>query len=296
MANITTTGGSDYPNSIDTRTALTDGSSGDEIIAAHPNGLGSAVLAVETELGTLPKGSAADVKTRLGVATNDAGAVTLGTAASTVGVLPFNRGGVGLAFASTTNTADGYLLGFANAQIHPLTITSGSGIRAVATSGTWTIQLDSTAKISGDLVQMVFATVTGFTTTNGTKAVDNSPITTAHGSGFGLSLDFKATSVSNRVYARVSVMGCNDSTGMNWWGLFLGGSTSAVTGGGSGFSASNLNWMGGDWLVTTISASTISYAVRTGGTGGTFTLNGQAAGGLFNNSVTSSLCVWEVQN
>ena len=75
MANITTTGTTGYPGTIDTRTALTDGAAGDQIVANHPNGLGAAVLAIETELGTDPAGTVADVKTRLAVALNDDGTV-----------------------------------------------------------------------------------------------------------------------------------------------------------------------------------------------------------------------------
>ena len=223
--------------------------------------------------------------------------MTLGTLSSTVGVLPFNRGGVGLAFASTTNTADGYLLGFANAQIHPLTITSGTGIRAVATSGTWTIQLDSTAKISGDVVQMRRIAVTGFTTTNGTKAVDNNPIISTNGSDFGLSVDLKPTATTNNVFVWASLIGCNDTTLFNPVGLFLAGSTSAVMGSilNSG-AAANIGTGGFLYRVTTVSTATTTYALRIAGSGGTFTLNGQSGAGVFNNSATSELAVFEVQN
>ena len=75
MANITTTGTTSFPGAIDTRTTLTDGAAGDQIVANHPNGLGAAVLAIETELGTDPAGTVADVKTRLAVALNDDGTV-----------------------------------------------------------------------------------------------------------------------------------------------------------------------------------------------------------------------------
>src|SRR5438128_8199529 len=73
MADITATGNTSYPASLDTRTTLIDGSSGNEIVAANPNGPAAAVIAVETELGTSPKGTSADVKTRLGVALNGDG-------------------------------------------------------------------------------------------------------------------------------------------------------------------------------------------------------------------------------
>lgn len=75
MANITTTGTTGYPGVIDTRTALTDGAAGDLIVANHPNGLGAAVLAIETELGTDPAGTVADVKTRLDVSQNNDGTI-----------------------------------------------------------------------------------------------------------------------------------------------------------------------------------------------------------------------------
>ena len=73
MANITTTGTTGYPGVIDTRTSLTNGASGDLIVAEHPNGLGAAVLAIENELGTDPAGSVVDVKTRLDVSQNNDG-------------------------------------------------------------------------------------------------------------------------------------------------------------------------------------------------------------------------------
>ena len=75
MPNLTTTGTMGYPGTSDTRTALTDGAAGDQIVANHPNGLGAAVLAMETELGTDPAGTAADVKTRLDVSQNSDGTI-----------------------------------------------------------------------------------------------------------------------------------------------------------------------------------------------------------------------------
>ena len=75
MANITTTGTTGYPGTIDTRTSLSDGAAGDQIVSAHPNGLGAAVLAIETELGTDPAGTVADVKTRLDVSQNSDGTI-----------------------------------------------------------------------------------------------------------------------------------------------------------------------------------------------------------------------------
>jgi len=144
-----------YPNILDTATALMDGVGIDQIVAQHQNGPASAILALETTLGVVPQGSAADVGTRLNVAHNLAGAVTLGTAASTVGLLALTRGGVGQTIASTTNTTDGFLLGFANGVLQPLTVTSGTGISAVSTSGTWTIsQSPSGTLVAGTSLTM----------------------------------------------------------------------------------------------------------------------------------------------
>ena len=74
---------------LDTRTSLTDGPAGDLIVANHPNGLGAAVLAIETELGTDPAGTAVDVKTRLDVSQNNDGtiksSVIVATGSTTVG-------------------------------------------------------------------------------------------------------------------------------------------------------------------------------------------------------------------
>lgn len=75
MANITTAGSTSYPGVIDTRTILTDGPSGDDIVAAHPNGLSAAVIALETELGVDPAGTLPDLVTRLAVSQNTDGTV-----------------------------------------------------------------------------------------------------------------------------------------------------------------------------------------------------------------------------
>ena len=74
MANLNS-GTSGYPAAVDTSPDLTDGASGDEIVSAHQDGRGAAIVAIETELGTDPAGSTTDVKTRLAVALNDDGSV-----------------------------------------------------------------------------------------------------------------------------------------------------------------------------------------------------------------------------
>lgn len=75
MANLTTSGTTSYPGSLDTRTILTDGPAGDEIVAVHPNGLSAAVLALETELGVDPAGTLPDVVSRLAISQNTDGTV-----------------------------------------------------------------------------------------------------------------------------------------------------------------------------------------------------------------------------
>lgn len=55
-----------YPSAIKTFTQLVDGV--DDVLAAHPNDRGDEITAIETELGTNPRGTAADVKARLDAA------------------------------------------------------------------------------------------------------------------------------------------------------------------------------------------------------------------------------------
>lgn len=124
-----------YPGTLDTVSTLTDGPSGDTIVSAHQNGPGGAIIAIETELGTDPAGSATDVATRLGVAMNQAGAITLATTASTVGVLPLNRGGVGAVVASAT-IANGNILIGSNSQFTVASLTASGGITILPGSGT----------------------------------------------------------------------------------------------------------------------------------------------------------------
>ena len=63
----------DYPGAIKNFLQLEDGV--DTVLAQHPNERGDEITAIETELGTDPAGSAADVKTRLAVALNDDGSL-----------------------------------------------------------------------------------------------------------------------------------------------------------------------------------------------------------------------------
>jgi len=66
-----------YPATLDTRTLIAD--STDDVVAAHVNGLASAIIALETELGVNPAGSVTDIVTRLAVNLHDDGGVLRGT-------------------------------------------------------------------------------------------------------------------------------------------------------------------------------------------------------------------------
>ncbi|MBI3319739.1 MAG: hypothetical protein HYZ89_04045 [Candidatus Omnitrophica bacterium] len=60
-----------YPSAIKTFTTLVDGV--DDVLASHQNDPNAEITAIETELGTNPRGTAADVKTRLDAAHNSDG-------------------------------------------------------------------------------------------------------------------------------------------------------------------------------------------------------------------------------
>ncbi len=62
-----------YPSAIKTFTTLVDGV--DDVLAAHQNDPNAEITAIETELGTNPRGTAADVKARLAQSLNDDGTI-----------------------------------------------------------------------------------------------------------------------------------------------------------------------------------------------------------------------------
>jgi hypothetical protein len=238
MADIITTGTSDYPTTLDTATTLTDGSSGSEIVSPNYNGPANAVIAVETELGTDPAGAYTDVKTRLD--TLDTSITDLTAASATI-----------------------------------------------------------TNKRSGDLVQYLAASITGVTTTGpfATISIANNPFASTMGTSFGDSLlvNIKPTSVLNDVYALLTFQAAGTATVVA--GLFLAGSTSAITACAVG-SSTAVNAGSFLWQATTVSAATTAYLIRFayGASSGTATINGIARQALFNNSLVSTLAVYEVQN
>ena len=188
------------------------------------------------------------------------------------------------------------------------TLTNYLGVANYAAS------LDSTGKVpaaqipiasplSGAMVQMVGISVQGFTTTTGVHAggFDNVPIGSAEGSTFGLSINLKPTSASNKIYVQGMFFGSSSIavTAGIFYGLFLAASSSAVIAGGdNGLITNDMAPLGFLWQATTVSTATTNYAVRLGSTGaaGTFTLNGQSGAGVFGNTIQSSLTVWEVKN
>lgn len=74
----------------------------DDIIASDHNDLMKELVAVILELGTLPKGSCADVKTRLGISLSDNGSILPMAKFATAPTLPTDAGAAGdIAFDGT---------------------------------------------------------------------------------------------------------------------------------------------------------------------------------------------------
>ena len=169
MANITTTGTTGYPTVLDTRTTLVNGAGVDEIIAEHPNGVSAAAIAIETELGTLPKGSAASVKARLAVALNDDGtvksSVVVGPAVSyaggifTVGSGAFDQQGM-IGNMTFTAAVAGNALTFA--------LKTKAGTDATATD-TITIAFRSSTLTDGTYVARTVTGALAMTVTSGSE-------------------------------------------------------------------------------------------------------------------------------
>jgi len=92
MGEIGSGGGSGYPAALDTNSSLevdSPAAGKTKARADVPNDLAAACVAIETELGTDPAGSLADVKTRLAVSINDDG--TIKSTAVSVGAGGFQK-------------------------------------------------------------------------------------------------------------------------------------------------------------------------------------------------------------
>lgn len=176
MANLTTSGTTSYPGSLDSRTILTDGPAGDEVVAVHPNGLSAAVIALETELGVDPAGTLPDLVARLAVSQNTDGTikdtvVAAGTGATvdyatgvfTIGSTPDGAGNtqnLGLIVTTASPVSNAFTVRLVQRTLS--TCTASSPARVSFRSGTQT---------TGD-----YAIVT---------ATDNVALTASVGSSFG---------------------------------------------------------------------------------------------------------------
>lgn len=76
MGDLTTTN-TNYPNTLDTATTLADNT--DTVLAIHQNAPNTAIIALETELGLTPKGTAATLAARLGINLHADGGLLRGT-------------------------------------------------------------------------------------------------------------------------------------------------------------------------------------------------------------------------
>src|SRR3990167_9269900 len=120
MANLTTSGTTSYPGSLDSRTILTDGPAGDEVVAVHPNGLSAAVIAMEAELGVDPAGTLPDLVARLAISQNTNGTVKSSVIAAGTGATVDYSAGV----FTVVSTPDGP----SNTQNIGLIVNTGSPV------------------------------------------------------------------------------------------------------------------------------------------------------------------------
>lgn len=145
-----------YPGTLDTRTTLTDGASGSDQNAIQINGPASAILALETELGTQPRGTATDVRTRL-----DRGIASAGTILRTASAwgTTYGDGDIWIGSAASNSME----LGRLNAG-QGITITRGAHSATVAMSslvGT-VVATQAQMEAATDLVNTVTAGRTQF--------------------------------------------------------------------------------------------------------------------------------------
>lgn len=166
-----------------------------------------------------------------------------------------------------------------------------------------------TSKGSGQIVQSITVNFVGATTTAAPLVqISNNPVTSTMGTTFGnaLSLNFKAMNALNSVYVMGNIIWPLESIGFFVAGLFTGASSSAIATWGETIDASNIGMTSMPilWKVTTVSTATINYTLRfvnfydfNYGGPSSIGLNNYTSGAAFaNNSLTSNLTVFEVQN
>ena len=112
-----------YPTTLDSFATKADAT--DDVLAADHNAQSAAIVAVETELGTLPKGSFADVKARL-------------DRTDTIGVDIYRASGSNADTASSTRTMVGY--DTTRRADAGFTVVLGSGTVQVPSAGWYLIE------------------------------------------------------------------------------------------------------------------------------------------------------------
>lgn len=131
MANITTSGSSGFPGVIDTASSVTDGASGTEIVANHPNGMTSAILNIQNNIGVGAQGTSTSTAARLLISIANNGTLTL--SGSSLGTNPANGQ---ILIGNATNN---------NLSLATLSVTGGIS----ATTGAGTLTLDGVGGMRG---------------------------------------------------------------------------------------------------------------------------------------------------
>lgn len=185
MADLTG-GTTSYPTTLDTASTLVDGAvSGTDVLSAHQNGQNLALIAIETEVGVLPKGSAASLVARLAVGLNNDGTLKISApAALGTAILPTANGGTGIAYFTAAGPTLARVYTFPDAAATILysggalgtpasgVLTNCTGTAAGLTAGTVTIN----ANLTGPITSVGNATSIASQTGTGTKFVmDTSP-------------------------------------------------------------------------------------------------------------------------
>jgi hypothetical protein len=256
MANLNTTT-SGYPAALDTAPTLTDGSSGDEIVAAHQNGRGSAIVNIETELGTDVAGTQTDLKTRLTQALNDDGTVK-----SSV-------------IVALTPTFVNYAAGVFTVGSSPKV--SGDIVQMISTQVSGFTTTTITANADNTPIQSTEGATFGLTvdmkptnTLNTVYVRGDLQMAVSNGEGtvvWGLFLAASSSAIVGGSQVFPTTANTMNAVGFQW---------KATT------------------VSTATTSYTLRIGHTTGGQ--TVTLNGTASAGLFGDAVASILTVYEVQN